>query len=116
MLHALINGLLTMLEKLLYPGDHTVTWTNPGYNPLYATINVGADGSVSCVPVPIQGDICGRDVPPGVMVSDTLVTGYLEATDGYVDYEEWLAGQGGASGVEGNLMAVGAIISGYLDP
>ena len=60
-------------------GEHTVKWSNAGYDDLIAKINV-MDTGVSCVSVDVPGGACGSTTPPGVVVSDFTVTGYLKKT------------------------------------
>lgn len=102
-----------MVSQTLSPGDHSVIWELPEYDPLYAVINISEQGVVSCLSV--EGGTVGSYVAPSVVVVGTVVTGYLEAV-GLVDYEAWLVGRGGPEGLSGNLMAVGAILDGYGNP
>jgi hypothetical protein len=99
----------------LTAGEHTVKWTLSGYSQLIAVINVSSAGAVTCKSV--TGGSCGSSTPPGVVVSGSTVTGYLLSgatptpTPGY---NSWVASMGGATGIKGNLIAVGNIIDGYI--
>jgi len=74
-------------------GEHTVKWSKTGYDDLIAKINV-TDTGVSCVSVDVPGGACGSTTPPGVVVSDFTVTGYLKKVTGvtirdYIDSAGW---------------------------
>ena len=105
--HSLLR--IMSLDVELIPGEHSVMWTLAGYDPLYSLISVSELGAVSCLSV--EGGACGRIVPPGVVASDALVTGYLKESGVYPDYAAWYAAKS-ADGV--GLGDVYEITDGFL--
>ena len=105
----------------LVPGDHTVKFTLAGYNTLNATINVSSTGIVTCVSV--TGGACGGSALPRVAISGSTVTGYLVSVTTptptptpvpVTTYTAWVISIGGSLAIQGNLVAVGSIIDGYI--
>jgi len=95
-------------------GEHTVKWSKAGYDDLIAKINV-TDTGVSCVSVDVPGGACGSTTPPGVVISDFTVTGYLKKT-AIADFDSWVATKGGTDSIEyADVLEIGDAYLGIAD-
>jgi len=94
-------------------GEHTVKWSKAGYDDLIAKINV-TDTGVSCVSVDVPGGACGSTTPPGVVISDFTVTGYLKKI--IKDFASWITGKGGKDSIEyADVLEIGDAYLGIED-
>lgn len=95
------------LEVELSLGTHSVRFENVGYDILLAEIDVAETG-VSCLSV--TDGLCGSLVPPGVIASNFLVTGYLKEAPAPVC--SWITGLGGWEAIMASHIM--DIVSAYL--
>ncbi|MCW3140599.1 MAG: hypothetical protein N2V72_00240 [Methanophagales archaeon] len=94
-------------------GEHTVKWSKTGYEDLIAKINV-TDTGVSCVSVDVPGGACGSSTPPGVVISDFTVTGYLKEI--IKNFDSWVTSKGGKDSIKyADVLEIGDAYLGIVD-
>lgn len=104
-----------MVQVELPLGQHTVRWEMEGYEDLVALINVTETG-IECVNV--TGGSCNSTTPPGVVVSDNRIVGYMlqvvtAPPEQFTSFDDWKQRKWGGS-IQGKLVAILELISVYF--